>query len=208
MGPRSTLLSDWSGDVKSIPRHYRLNWSSAGTRLRLWRLKSATDMTSSRRKQWRKDRGKRARRERNLKTKGNVEEEGGNRIPQNIHLHVWVTSCPFSHANSEYGGRVRVLLQEIKGQYLLVGRAHVRKSTDEAKGAGAEGGEEVRWSKRGRCRGGKRRKDGVQRGRKCHPSVYIRGTFASSLWQLPAAPRRRRGDVEGEERQIEGGLAV
>lgn len=73
-----------------------------------------------------------------------------------------------------------MLLHKIKGQYLLVGRINVRKGADEAKGAEAEGGEGVRWSKRERRRGGKRGKDGAQRGRKCHPSVYIRGTFASS----------------------------
>lgn len=65
----------------------------------------------------------------------------------------------------------------------MVGRDHVRKGTDETKRMGAEGGEEVRWSKRGRERGGRQRarKDGEQRGRNCHPSVYVRGTFASSF---------------------------
>ena len=52
-----------------------------------------------------------------------------------------------------------MLLHKIKGQYLLVGRINVRKGADEAKGAEAEGGEGVRWSKRERDveagRGGK-----------------------------------------------------
>lgn len=65
------------------------------------------------------------------------------------------------------GERLEVLLQEIREKYLLAGRG--KKCIDEM----------WKGEKTGAGGGGK---DGEQRGRKCHPSVYIRGTtFASSL---------------------------
>lgn len=50
--------------------------------------------------------------------------------------------------------------------------------------------------------------DGEQRGRKCVPSVYIRGTtFASSLTATSCSKMERCGEGRGRRRrQIGGGL--